>query len=186
MKNATLGIFALILFLNINLLAAPSRVMIIRHAEKPANDSDPDLSPDGYKRAHALTELFNIHPEYASKGLPSHIFAAKYVPGQNANRAIETITPLAKVLGLPVEIPNVGSETQELSDRILNNHKYDGKVVLISWTHGNIPKLANALGGNCAKKWDGSVFDRVWMLEYSDSEIECSDLPESVLPGDSN
>jgi hypothetical protein len=160
--------------------------MIIRHAEKPEDPNDPDLTPKGYQRAQGLSKLFQIHPDYAAKGLPIAIYAAQYIPGKNAKRAILTATPLAQALGLELNANYRGSDFQSLASEILNSEALNGKVVFISWVHGDIPSLASALGGNCANKWPGAVFDRIWQLDFVGSEVTCTNLPESVLPGDSN
>lgn len=169
-------------------MATPSRILIIRHGEKPADPNDPNLTPQGYQRAQALTTLFQVHPEYASKGLPVAIYASQYVPGKNANRCVETAAPLANFLGLQLQTPFVGSDYASLASEILNNSALNDKVVFMTWVHGNIPNLAKALGGNCPVQWDGNdVYDRVWMIDYSSKEsATCADLPESLLPGDSN
>lgn len=184
MKNL---IFISILFISLFSNALPSRVLIIRHGEKPADSNDPNLTPQGYQRAQALTTLFQIHPEYASKGLPFAIYASQYIPGKNANRCVETATPLANFLGLKLQTPFIGSDYASLATEILNNPELNDKVVFITWVHGNIPNLARALGGNSPAQWDGNdVYDRVWMIDYSqDGHVVCSDLPESLLPGDS-
>jgi hypothetical protein len=168
--------------------ATPARVILIRHAEKPDDDSLPDLSPQGYQRAQALTQLFSIHPEYASSGMPVAYFAAQYVPGKTANRCVETMTPLATQYHLPVLTPYAGKDEQKLAKLILNSTEYDGKTVMIAWPHGSIPELASDLGADQApNKWKGKVFDRVWLLDYrSDGRVNFSDEPESVLAGDSD
>ncbi len=167
-------------------LATPARVLIIRHAEKPADPSNPDLSPKGYQRAQALSNLFQIHPEYVNLGLPVAYFAAEYI-ATNAARAVETIKPLAQKYGQPVLQPFPGSEPESLAKSILNNPEYQGKTVMVSWVHQQIPPLAQALGAREApSEWDGKeVFDRVWILNYTNAGVQFIDAPESVLPGDS-
>jgi len=167
--------------------ATPSRIIIVRHGEKPTDPSNPHLSPLGYQRADALTKLFQIHPQYAELGLPVAYFAAKF-DGSNANRAVETITPLAEAYGKTVLQPYPGPEALDLANLILNNPAYDGQTVLIAWVHQKIPLLAQSLGATSApESWDGpDVFDRVWILDFTSTGVQFSDLPESVLPGDSN
>jgi hypothetical protein len=168
--------------------ATPARVLIIRHAEKPDDDSNPELSPEGVARAQALTQLFSIHPEYVNKGLPVAYFAAKYVPGQTADRAVKTITPLATAYKQPVLTPYVNDDEKQLAHLILTSPDYDGKTVMIAWTHGELPQLAADLGAQDAPdKWKKKIFDRVWILDYAPSgQVEFSDSPESVVPGDSD
>jgi hypothetical protein len=35
------------------------------------------------------------------------------------------------------------------------------------------------------KRWDDTVFDQMWMLEWVDGKPQFSALPERLLPGDS-
>jgi hypothetical protein len=167
--------------------AAPARILIIRHAENPLDPDDPHLSAKGYARAEALKKLFKIHPEYASKGMPFAIYASKYVVGENAARSTETVTPLAKSLGLVVRAEFKGKKAPKQAQEILDDKQLDGKMILIAWPHEDIPTLAQALNGDCPSEWPGhDVYDRVWEIDYSASgAATCVDLPESVMSGDS-
>src|SRR3984957_11743875 len=82
---------------------APAMIFIIRHAEKPMDEKDPHLTPQGYKRAQALPSLFLITP--GSSKLPrlpraNVLFAAD--TAKHSNRPMETITPLAATLHLKI------------------------------------------------------------------------------------
>jgi hypothetical protein len=165
--------------------AMPMKVLIIRHAEKPADPNAIDLAPKGFRRAQALTHLFEIHPEYADPILPTEIFAFKYIPGQNSKRGIETITPLAQSLGLPVQALYTGEQPDEMANELITNSEHNHQIVMIAWKHSTIAELAAKLGAPCGKTWSDSVFDRVWILDFSGPQPTCVDKPESVLPGDS-
>jgi hypothetical protein len=111
------------------------------------------------------------------------LFAA--APSKHSNRPIETITPLSQALKLRINTSYEDRETTPVANEILSG-KYAGKVVLISWHHGEIPHLAKALGADDApKRWDDTVFDQVWMLEWVDGKPQFSTIPERLLPGDS-
>jgi len=165
---------------------APAMVFIIRHAEKPMDDKDPNLAPQGYKRASALPALFLPTP--GSSNLPRFprpnvLFASD--PSKHSNRPIETITPLAAALHQTIHHDYTDLEFSALANHVLSG-KYAGKVVLICWHHGEIPHLAKALGATDApKKWDDTVFDQIWMLEWIDGKVQFSTLPEHLLLGDS-
>jgi len=34
-------------------------------------------------------------------------------------------------------------------------------------------------------RWNGSVYDRVWVITYEDHSAVLADLPQKLLPGDS-
>ncbi len=157
----------------------PAVVLIIRHAEKPA-DKDPNLAPRGYQRADALATAIPAHfPK------PDVLIATKR--SKNSDRPLETITPLAKALHLAIEQKFKDEEFADVAKSVLTDPKYVGKTVLIAWHHGKIPQLAHALGAKDAPdKWPSeSVFDRVWEITYDKGVAQWQDLPERALPGDS-
>jgi hypothetical protein len=179
-----MAIFIVLFLLSINSWATPARILIVRHAEKPYHKSD-DLSPKGFRRAEAMAELFERQPHLADKGLPSTLFATKYIPGNHSKRCIETLTPLAKKLNLPVETPYVREETQSLARHILTDSHYDGKTIMIAWTHSEIIELTKALNARPpVQVWNDETFDRIWMIDYSSGKTKLIDLPQSLLPGD--
>jgi hypothetical protein len=166
---------------------APAVVFIIRHAEKPMDDKDAHLAPQGFKRAQALPALFLQQP--GSSALPrlprpAVLFASE--TAKHSDRPIETITPLSQALHLKINHTFEDRETTGVANEVLSG-KYAGKVVLICWHHGEIPHLAKALGaGDAPKKWDDTVFDQIWMFEWVDGKVQFSTLPERLLPGDSS
>src|SRR5437899_782826 len=85
--------------------AFPRQVLVIRHAEKPDDDTNIHLTSRGAARAAALPSLFLIPPTFPSKSAPlaapDFIFATK--ESKHSNRPVETVTPLARALGdMPV------------------------------------------------------------------------------------
>jgi hypothetical protein len=166
---------------------APAVVFIIRHGEKPLGDDKvSDLAPAGFKRADALPSLFLQQP--GSSRLPrlprpSYLFATD--TSKHSNRPIETITPLSQALHLALNHDYADREAPTLAKEVLSG-KYAGKVVLICWHHGEIPHLAQSFGVTDApKKWDDTVYDKIWMIEWMDGKPQFSVLPENLLPGDS-
>ena len=147
---------------------APAMVFIIRHAEKPMEDKDPNLSPMGYKRAEALPSLFIPMP--GSHTLPRFprpqvLFATD--PSKHSNRPIETITPLSQSLHLKIGHDFSDLDFSALAKEVLSG-KYAGKVVLICWHHGEIPDLLTGLGAVPEQvlphgKWPDDVFG--WLIE---------------------
>jgi phosphohistidine phosphatase SixA len=159
--------------------AGPHIVMIIRHAEKPDEEKDPNLSPKGYERANALAKVI---PENFPR--PDFLIATKR--GKASARPYETITPLSKALHEPIEANFKDEEYTQVAHEVLTNPKFDGKVVLIAWHHGKIPELTKALGVTDAPdKWNSEVFDRVWEITYDNGKPSWQNLPQRALPGDS-
>ena len=157
--------------------SGPKLVFIIRHGEKPGNpavdnDADgPNLSTRGYVRAAALAISIPAT-------LPKPDFLLASQQSKHSNRPVETITPLAKALGMEINSKHADDDYAKVADDILNHPKYAGKNVFICWHHGKIPKLAEALGvSNPINPWPGNVFDRVWKIDYSKGKPVFQNLP---------
>ena len=125
---------SLALILSISLLimtgadAAPI-IFIVRHAEKASiADKDPDLSPEGQKRANALAHI--LKDSYVTS-----VFVTEF------KRTQETGAPIARAAHLtPTVIP--ANETGVLLDKLQASN---GNALVVG--HGNtIPDLVKALG----------------------------------------
>lgn len=174
-----------LVIIGVSAFALPTRVMIIRHAEKPTDPTDPHLSPVGYQRAEALKNIFTLHPEYAVPRPPDKLFAAGYIPGESSLRSFETLVPLAAHLNLNISERWTSNESYKFGNELFYNREYDKAVILIAWKHSEIPQLARGLRAPCKSTWNFNTFDRVWLIDFSDGQITCKDVPQSVLPGDS-
>jgi len=159
---------------------APAVILLMRHAEKPLTDvKDPNLSPEGFKRAQALPKLF------LDGTLPKPDFLFATAASKHSNRPVETITPLSQALHLKINDDYEDIEAGPLAKKILGG-KYAGKVVVIAWHHGEIPNVARAFGVTDApKKWDPDVFDQIWKIQYVDGKAVMTILHEHLMPGDS-
>ena len=172
----------------------PKTVLLIRHAEKTGEKTDPHLSKKGQERAEVLPKLFEASKERPEPfPTPDFIFAA--ANEKNSQRPVETVTPLSKKIKLPIN-ESFGSkaaiaETKEgmtgLRDTLFGDAKYTGKTVLISWRHSTLPELARTLKADKApEKWEDEVFDRVWQITYDEKGAATfRDRPQRLLPGDS-
>lgn len=137
----------------------PEYIIVLRHAEKPKKELDPNLAPKGYKRAIKISRLFR-HYKF------DYIFATK--PHNKSRRPFLTVLPLA---GRHEMIPNIrfiDSQVVKLAHHILHNKKYDKKKILICWHHGHIPTLIKVLGGPHIAKIDEKVYNYIWKIEYDD------------------
>ena len=161
----------------------PTTILLIRHAEK-LTDGRLDLSPTGFKRASLLPNLFvpaGVRPDLPT---PQFIFATHQSP--HSNRPVETVTPLATALNLPIDNTILNEDYATLATTLLGG-KYAGKVVLVSWHHGTLPQLATALGAQPPyTPWPDTQFDRIWRIDYKDGKVTIKDLPQHLMPGDSN
>jgi hypothetical protein len=149
----------------------PAQIILIRHADKPADPNDPHLSQAGVQRAERLVSFVTTDPAMTRFGLPVAVFATRTTKDDNGQRTQETVTPLARVLKLPVQAPFLGKDYAALANLILADPVYAGKTVLICWNHEEIPQLAAALGVTPEPpKWKARVFDQVYVISYHDGK----------------
>src|SRR5580658_2000425 len=163
---------------------APRVVIVIRHGEKPPKkEHSPDLTAIGQERAKRIPGLFaGSANRKAVVPHPDALFATHASPG--SNREIETLTPLARALNLPLDDRFSEDQGGQLAAELLSG-KYAGKVVVICWHHGQIPALVTSLGVAEAPKWADTTFDRIWEVEWDQGNAVMKDLPENLMPGDS-
>jgi hypothetical protein len=149
----------------------PAQIILIRHAEKPADQEDPHLSRAGVTRAARLASFITTDPTMTRFGVPVAVFATRTTKRGNGQRTQETVAPLARALRLPVQTPVLSRNYAALAKRILANPAYAGKCVLICWNREEISQLAGALGVTPAPpKWNEGVFDRVYIISYRDGK----------------
>jgi hypothetical protein len=120
-----------------------STILIIRHAEKP--NTGATVSTAGYERAWAYTIYFQNFNTIGGEPLAiNRIFAAKN--SRDSERPVQTVTPLAKALGLRVNDEYADKQYDELAKHILASGTYDGSALLVCWHHEEAVSLAEALG----------------------------------------
>jgi len=165
--------------------AAPAEIIFLRHAEKPP--SGPELNTQGWKRAKALAGLFTQDGRVQEHGRPAAIFAAGLVKPGGSVRSIQTMIATGKALNLPVDSHITRDNITGLVQAIMDSPAYEGKTVLVCWEHKKIPGMVAAFGWDEApKKWNDSVYDRLWILNFEHGRpVRFRDLPEKLLPGDS-
>jgi broad specificity phosphatase PhoE len=156
-----------------------TKIMVIRHGEKPSDDGsiqgvslagkvDPEaLSVRGWQRAGALVRLFApLLNGFVDRRLakPRAIFASGLAKHSKSLRPQQTVAELAAVLALsPVLDFPKGDEAALVAKATAT----DG-VVLIAWEHEAIPDIANRILGNgttSPQRWPGSRFDLVWVFD---------------------
>ena len=167
-------------------LAAPARVILLRHAEKPPDESTVHLSKRGQSRARALVSLLEVRSVLGTNGPAAALFAPKFTRQGHSRRPYETLEPMAEHLKQSVQMPYGPSDYAALAKHVLSDPGLDGKSVIICWIHNYLPGLAKALGVRPElARWKSSVYDRVWVITYEDHHAVLADLPQKLLPGDS-
>lgn len=170
--------------------AEPSRIIILRHAEKLNAYALCDL---GRERADALGKQF------LGQGATQSLFA----PGERPEafmavtlHTLETIAPAAKTWGLPVVdysvVPNkdedddaaeaeINARTQEAARDLVSKNEFDGKIVVVAWEHKHIAsrKLEKDYRGQevtfrqllrlgqAPESWPDTNYDYFWIVDYA-------------------
>lgn len=125
-------------------------VIVVRHAEKniePSNP-DPDLSPLGQARAQELARMFG------DAGVKA-IYATQF------KRTQQTVKPLADRLGLTANVEDA-KNTQELIRQILTTHR--GQVIFVAGHNNTAPEIVKALGGGDFPVIPENEFDNLFIV----------------------
>ncbi|KAJ3274251.1 hypothetical protein HDV01_003324 [Terramyces sp. JEL0728] len=189
-----------------------TQIFIIRHAEKLEwkNGREPAvgakevyvdnhlLSPKGYERAHALAGYFQNRGEIVEilKSNPLSLLIAQDVDIGDAawgksERPRETIWPLLQsdaqkdYIQTPMEFMLFTKKQVSSVVELIQSGKYDGKSVLLSWSHQQIPEIVSQLGVDChPKKWDKKRFDVTWLVTLEEGRVQFTQFPQLLLFGD--
>ena len=173
-----------------NASAAPARVILIRHAEKPTDDRDPHLSARGHERAEALVGFFTSGKSISTNPPIAALYAARPTRDARSMRTEQTLAPLSRRLGLEIRQPFANVQYKALAKQILADGKLDGRTVVICWPHDELPKFAEAFGANPKPKgWKGEVFDRAWVISFDSQKkggrkVRCETVQQRLLAGD--
>jgi broad specificity phosphatase PhoE len=173
----------------------PTKVMIIRHAEKPMpgkagvdKDGEQDgeaLIVRGWQRAGALARFFaprDGHFQAPGIGRPQTIYAPRVETKSESRRPKQTVEPLAKLIGIDISDEFRKGRESELVADVLGR---DG-IVLISWEHKAIAGIVEGIGGRdiVPPVWAEDRFDMVLVLDRINGGWTLSQVPQMLLAGD--
>jgi len=172
-------------------------ITCMRHGEKPDKHGDetgvdargaPDprgLTPRGWQRAGALVRWIApdtaLDPEAVRPvPVPQAIFAA--APYAGSERALQTMQPLAHLLGITVDIRFAGEDVEGL----LRAAKSVEGAVLVSWRHEHLPQIAQQLCPDLepAPEWKDKCFDQAWLFTPHNGDWRLRRIAQRLLPGD--
>jgi hypothetical protein len=181
-------------------LRQAAKIMIMRHAEKPATDYTPygmtfqgerdkeSLAVRGWQRAGALANFFaptNGHFQDPSLAEPQFLYASKPLKRRGSKRSTQTITPLAEKLAIRINSKFPRFEVEDmLEDVFLCNG-----VVLICWQREYLPQIAGYILGDktvAPEEWPEDRFDMVWVFDRDPSSAGYGfkQVPQRLLMGD--
>ena len=164
-------------------LAGLMQVIIIRHAEKPATGDD--LNEKGRQRAAALVPYFQESPEVLEYKTPVAIYAQKSTESHKSRRPVDTIKGLAKTLNQEL-IQYRRDDALVMVKDIMAKPQYEGKMVLICWSHTGIPDMAKAFGVKNPPEWPATVYDRNWVITFDKGNATFKSVPQKLMYGDSD
>ena len=140
----------------------PSRIILMRHADKPDDLDDPNLSAAGVTRAKHLATYI---PQ--TFGKPDYIIATAH--SKHSDRPIETVEPLAEAIGVEVQHDIEDKDFEDLVEDIFSDSAYHGKTVVICWHHGTLPAIAALLGapaGSYPDPWPDDTYNIILDFRY--------------------
>jgi len=154
-------------------------IYLIRHGEKPPKEADgkdaDGLSTQGLERAQYLVQVFSKNSKYNIQ----YILAEKPKKDGSRGRPSETIEPLAASLGLEPDLSISRDDVKGAADAA---KAYPGPGnVLVCWEHGQLAKIAEALGVKGQVEYPGDRFDLIWKVEKPYKEIESTTSEDTPL-----
>ena len=164
-------------------------ILIIRHAEKPADGSG--LTPAGQQRAAAYVHYFRA---YSVGSMPVHVdHLIASADTKRSQRPRLTVEPLSKASGLPLDLRFRDKDVEGLASALASQP--GGKTILICWHHSEIPALLQDLGAKPETllpggKWPSGVYNWVIQLRYDRAGHllpgQAKRINERLLPGDAD
>jgi hypothetical protein len=185
--------------------ATATKIMLIRHAEKPPNNPPPSgvnstgdqdeesLIIQGWQRAGALVVFFapsNGSFQSPLIATPQTIYASQTAEHSLSRRPQETVSPLInKLRGAKVKVNFDFPKGQETS--VAESVLACEGVVLICWEHRNIPKitkrfpLSKSNSTPIPDEWPDDRYDLVWCFDLDGSAAySFKQIPQLLLAGD--
>jgi hypothetical protein len=122
----------------------PKKIYIIRHGEKPDEDSH-DLSIQGVARAHYLTDY------WVNQHVPNPDIIYCFKKNGTENRSDQLMVPLSYKYNIPINSNYTDKKDEDkLVEDVLSNNA--DKIVLICWEHNNIPLIVKLIYDKLSKK----------------------------------
>jgi broad specificity phosphatase PhoE len=143
----------------------PSRIILMRHADKPDDPDDPDLSAAGVARAEHLAAYI---PQ--TFGKPDYIIAT--ARSKHSDRPVETVAPLAHAVGVTARDDFRDKDFEDLVEDLFSDPTYRGKTLVICWHHGTLPAIAALLGapaGSYPDPWPDDTYNVILDFRYGPS-----------------
>ncbi|MFN8474012.1 MAG: hypothetical protein U0822_17605 [Anaerolineae bacterium] len=178
----------------------PTKIMIIRHAEKPPDSGKPhgvlfdgdmdveSLTVRGWQRAGALVQLFApANGVFADTQLamPSYLYAAPSAKHGHSRRPEQTISALSEELGTTIDLRFEKGQEQDLAADVMGRPG----IVLICWEHEHIPDIVRSIlpdASAAPDQWPDDRYDLVWVLDLDNAtgQYTFAETQQQLLAGD--
>ncbi len=154
--------------------SADLKVVIIRHAEKPAKGDN--LTCQGLNRAMQLPKVL-----YKKFGKPDYTYIPSMAMDTNTkhSRMFQTVIPMAVKYNL---ILNSKHEEKDYAG-IAEDIKSKKGTVLIVWEHKAIAPIVAALGINePGLTWSDDDYDSIWIITFQNGKATLTKDKEDLKP----
>jgi hypothetical protein len=152
------------------------KVVLIRHAEKPAKGYN--LTCQGLNRSLQLAPL--LHSRF---GLPSAIYVPALGQGDTTKHArmFQTIVPFAAKYNLLISTPFHEDDTAQLAQRI----RQQKGTVFVVWEHSRLAAIAHSLGVRDALlHWHDDDYDSLWIVTWTNGQAVLTQDHEGLHPAE--
>ena len=137
--------------------AAPTVVLLVRHAEKAAEPAqDPPLTESGQARAQALVEV-------ARDAGVTAVITTQY------DRTRSTAAPTAAALMVTSEVVGAGPLAQHAKAVADQVRRHAGGTILVVGHSNTIPAIVGALGAPQPREICDSEYDRLFVVVIGDT-----------------
>lgn len=152
------------------------RVVLIRHAEKPAKGYN--LTCQGINRSLGLVPVL-----YSRFGLPAAIYVPALGQGDTTkhSRMFETIVPFASKYNLLISTVYREDDTVAIAAAI----KALRGTVFVVWEHSRLPAIARNLGVRDERlHWRDEDYDSMWIVKWVNGAAVLTKETEGLHPGE--
>lgn len=137
--------------------AQAQTIVLVRHAERVAEGgSDPQLSPEGQARAHALAS--GLADEKLALVLTSPLARTRQTGEPAARAAGLTVTPISLEGGSAAHVARVAEAARQAPAEA---------TVLVIGHSNTVPEIAKALGDTAAQPMSECEFDRMTVIRLT-------------------
>lgn len=135
---------------------AETTIVVVRHAEKQSEGSDPELTQAGEARANALSGLLrdaSVSAAFVTQYRRTVLTAEPVVESQEAEQVV-----------LPVSSSGAEAHANTVAGRVLAD--YSAKTVLVVGHSNTVPAIVEAFGPWTVESISESDYDRLFIINH--------------------